>query len=162
MVQILSFLRRRPPPPRAPLRQLSATHSEVGGRGREGRGGRNLGIYLIRSQQPGRALYSSVIFDSKRGKKKQNSYGGRGVGGCVCVPLVEGGCFCRGKWRKTSLGSAWEKTYGSTELLQCVKNARVLAVFTTAHVATFLLVGVFLLSSTKSQAQLNCRLLARK
>lgn len=83
-------------PPAALLRQLSATHSEVGGRGREGRGGRNLGIYLIRSQQPGRALYSSVIFDSKRGKN-QNSYGGRGVGGCVCVPVVEGGCFCRGK-----------------------------------------------------------------
>lgn len=58
-------------PPLPPPRQLSAGRSEVGGREREGGEGRNLGIYLIRSQQPGPALYSSVVFDSKRGKKKK-------------------------------------------------------------------------------------------
>lgn len=65
-------------PPLPPPRQLSAGRSEVGGREREGGEGRNLGIYLIRSQQPGPALYSSVVFDSKRGKKRKNSYGGKG------------------------------------------------------------------------------------
>lgn len=51
-------------PPSAVLprpRQVSAARSEVAGRGREGRGGRNLGIYLILGQQPGTALCSSVI-----------------------------------------------------------------------------------------------------
>lgn len=68
--------------PSSPLpRQFSATRSEVGGRGREGGGGRNLGIYLIRSQQPGPDLYSSVVFDSKREKKKNHLWWKDGAGG---------------------------------------------------------------------------------
>lgn len=135
-----------PSSPSSPLpRQLSAACSEVGGRGREGGGGRNLGNYLIRSQQPGPALYSSVVFDSKREKRK-NSCGGR-----------RGGVHF--SWRKTkeNIFRVCERRDGSAELLQCVENAFVLAVLTRAHVAT-VLVGIFLLLSSKSQAQLNCRL----
>lgn len=102
-----------PSSPSSPLpRQLSAACSEVGGRGREGGGGRNLGNYLIRSQQPGPALYSSVVFDSKREKRK-NYCGGR-RGGCVFI-------FLGGRRRKTS--SLREEM----EVLNCCNVSRMLA-----------------------------------